>query len=125
MDFGHGRVAAVYEVSSDGQVRLITLYPEGEKVMTFTDWRETILCYCAADAFQPEKLMARLQSQLDWNEVFRHEFEAVLAKGDLSSTDWTRNVNFHLGSDRDVPKWLRGIFNLLYFSGPAPNAPSL
>jgi Phage Mu protein F like protein len=30
VDFGNGRVVAVYELSLDGRIRLITLYPEGE-----------------------------------------------------------------------------------------------
>lgn len=91
--------------------------------MEFTDWLETIMCYCAADSFEPEKLKARLQSDPDWNEEFRHAFEAALVTGDLKSTDWTRNVNFHFGSEHEVIKWLREIFNFLYFSGSAPNAP--
>lgn len=30
VDFGNGEVVAVHELSLDGQIRLITLYPEGE-----------------------------------------------------------------------------------------------
>jgi len=30
VDFGDGRVVAIYEIQTDGQVRLITLYPEGD-----------------------------------------------------------------------------------------------
>jgi hypothetical protein len=90
----------------------------------FIDWQETIMCYCSADSFEPEMLKARLRSDPDWNEEFRHAFEAVLATGDLNATDWTRNVNFHFKSEHEVANWLRVIFSFLYLSGSAPNSPT-
>jgi hypothetical protein len=92
--------------------------------MEFTDWQETIMCYFTADSFEPEKLKTRLQSDPNWNESFRRAFEVVLATGDFNSADWSRDVNFHFRSEREVANWLRVIFNFLYFSGFAPDAPN-
>ncbi len=92
--------------------------------MDLTDWRETIMCYCAADSFEPEELKARLQDDQDWNDEFRYAFEAALANGGFNPAEWTRDLNFQFRSEQEIAKWLRGIFNFVYFSGSAPNAPS-
>lgn len=123
MDFRAGRVIAICEVGLDRDVRLITLYPVGGWNMDYDAWKETIMCYCAADSFEPETLKSRLQTDLAWGGEFRLAFDAALAAGQNEVLEWIGELSFQFDSEQQVSDWLRSVYDFLFSQGAAPSAP--